>query len=85
MIRSTLLVSAISAILMTSALAQTKPLFPPLIDTRGTPDDQEACKHDAVTLCKSVLGDDMAVLACFQRQRAKLSKSCNAVLVKYGQ
>ncbi len=85
MIRSTLLVSVASAILMTSALAQTKPLFPPLIDTRGTPDDQAACKNDAVTLCKSVLGDDMQVLACFQRQRAKLSKSCNAVLVKYGQ
>jgi hypothetical protein len=85
MIRSALLVSVASAILMTSAVAQSASPFPPLIDTRGTPDDQKACQHDAVTLCKSVLGDDMQVLACFQRQRAKLSKACNAVLVKYGQ
>jgi hypothetical protein len=85
MIRSTLLVSIVSAILTTSALAQTASPFPPMIDTRGTADDQAACKRDAVMLCKNVLGDDMQVLACFQRQRAKLSKACNAVLVKYGQ
>ena len=75
MIRSTLLVSAISAILMTSALAQTKPLFPPLIDTRGTPDDQAACKNDAVTLCKSVLGDDMAGSGVLSSVNARSSAS----------
>ncbi len=87
MIRSTLLISLVSAILISTAVAQTasQPPFPPMMNTRGTADDQEACRRDAVTLCKSALGDDMAVLACFQRQRARLSRSCNAVLVKYGQ
>jgi hypothetical protein len=54
---------------------------------RGTPEDQAACKGDAVKLCKDVLAlnDSMVVLACFQRNRPRLSRPCAAVLQKYGQ
>jgi hypothetical protein len=52
---------------------------------RGTPDDQKACERDAVKYCRRVLGDDMAVLSCFQQNRRKLHPACDAVLRKYGQ
>lgn len=68
------------------AKAQSPIPFPlPLpFDTRGTPEDQRACRNDAVKLCRPVLGDDSAVLRCFQSQRSKLSRPCAAVLAKYG-
>jgi len=55
---------------------------------QGTPEDERACRTDATRLCRQVLlacGDEMAMLACFQQNRARLSRSCNAVLQKYGQ
>lgn len=79
-------VSAVFAPVPASAQAQQQQQgFPPLIDTRGTPEDQKACERDAVKLCKPVLGDDFAVLRCFQENREKLAPACRAVLVKYGQ
>lgn len=72
-------------LLASAALAQTAPFPSPLPSTRGTDEDQKACRHDATTLCKPYLGDDMAVLSCFQSQRPKLSVSCRKVLEKYGQ
>jgi len=81
----------LSVALLSSVAAATAPAFaqsqgfPSPFDTRGTPEDEKACRGDAVKLCRDVLGNDMAVLACFQRQRQKLSRACNAVLVKYGQ
>ncbi|NVO13928.1 MAG: hypothetical protein HXX10_07815 [Rhodoplanes sp.] len=68
-----------------AALAQSAPFPLPLPSTRGTDEDQKACRQDATTLCKPYLGDDMAVLSCFQSQRPKLSVSCRKVLEKYGQ
>lgn len=73
------------AILASSAALAQKPSFPLPIPTRGTDDDQKACHRDATTLCKPYLGDDMAVLSCFQAQRQKLSVPCRKVLEKYGQ
>jgi hypothetical protein len=52
---------------------------------RGSAQDQRACAPDARKLCRSSLGDDMAVLRCFQSNRSKLSRACRAVLTKYGQ
>lgn len=68
------------------AAAQPLPLPLPF-DMRGTPEDQRACRPDAVKLCRDVLAsnDNMAVLRCFQGQRSKLSPACRAVLQKYGQ
>jgi hypothetical protein len=72
----------------TPALAQQQqqPSFPlpPFLTPRGTPEDQRACRPDAQRLCKEVIGDDDAVLRCFQANRPKLSQACAAVLVKYG-
>ncbi|MGE0750116.1 MAG: hypothetical protein AB7K64_05955 [Variibacter sp.] len=52
---------------------------------RGTADDEKACRHDAVKYCKQVLGDDFAVLNCFQQNRRRIRPACDAVLRKYGQ
>ena len=49
-----------------------------------TPEDQAACRPDARKYCREHVGNDMAVLACFQQNRAKLSEPCAAVLRKYG-
>ena len=55
------------------------------IGNAQTPQDERDCRSDAVRLCRPVLGDQMAVLACFQRHRSKLTRRCQAVLRKYGQ
>ncbi|WP_245431267.1 hypothetical protein [Rhodoplanes roseus] len=77
------LVVAPAILASSAAWAQQFPL--PLPGSRGTDEDQKACQRDATTLCKPYLGDDMAVLSCFQSQRQKLSTSCRKVLEKYGQ
>lgn len=52
----------------------------------GTDEDRKACGPDAVKLCKHVLEQgDFAVLDCFQRNRPRLSRVCDAVLRRYGQ
>jgi hypothetical protein len=82
-------VLALAAVMMvaTSARAQMPlPLPLPLpLNTRGTAEDQRACKGDARKLCRAYIGDDMAVLRCFQSQRPRLSVACRQVLRKYGQ
>lgn len=81
-----LLLLALLCIVSTSASAQNAPFpFPPIFDTRGTPEDQRACRGDAVKFCKQVLENDQAVLLCFKRNRAQLSRTCDATLRKYGQ
>jgi hypothetical protein len=57
------------------------------MDMRGTPEDQRACRTDAVRLCRHVLdrNDSMIVLQCFLANQTKLSKPCRGVLIKYGQ
>ena len=77
------------AILMTAAVApaqaQNPPIpLPPFFTPRGTPEDQRACRPDAVRLCKDVMENDDAVLRCCQQRRQMLSPACEAVLVKYG-
>jgi hypothetical protein len=76
----------VATVLMVSAspsVAQ-RPLIPTPFDTRGTPEDQAACRPDARKYCREHVGNDMAVLACFQQNRSKLSDACAAVLRKYG-
>ena len=52
----------------------------------GTPQEQAACSRDAQRFCRSVISQgDMAVLACFQQNRAKISRACDAVLRSHGQ
>jgi hypothetical protein len=52
----------------------------------GTPQEQAACSRDAQRFCRSVISQgDMAVLACFQQNRPKISRACDAVLRSHGQ
>jgi hypothetical protein len=52
----------------------------------GTPQEQAACSRDAQRFCRTVISQgDMAVLACFQQNRAKISRACDAVLKSHGQ
>jgi hypothetical protein len=86
MARSIFLLAIVLASTATPSLAQQQPSFPlpPFLTPRGTPEDQRACRPDAQRLCKDLVGDDDAVLRCFQANRPKLSPACAAVLVKYG-
>lgn len=54
--------------------------------SRGTPDEQRACSRDAQRFCRAVIAQgDLAVLSCFQQNRAKISAACDAVLRSHGQ
>jgi hypothetical protein len=53
---------------------------------RGTPEEQRACTRDAQRFCREVIAQgDLAVLACFQQNRARISAACDAVLRSHGQ
>ena len=85
MARSLFLLALLVAASAVPAQAQNAPIpLPPFLTPRGTPEDQRACRPDAVRLCKEVMGNDDHVLSCFQARRQLLSPACAAVLVKYG-
>lgn len=50
----------------------------------GTPQEQNACSRDASKFCRKDLGNDGAVQACLQANRAKLSRSCSKVFRSHG-
>ncbi len=53
---------------------------------RGTPEEQRACTRDAQRFCRELIAQgDLAVLGCFQQNRAKISRACDAVLRSHGQ
>jgi hypothetical protein len=87
MIRSLALLAVVLAASSSAAQAQAPFPFPPFLDMRGTPEDQRACRPDAVRLCRHLLeqNDSMIVLQCFLANQSKLSPPCRAVLVKYNQ
>jgi hypothetical protein len=90
MIRSFVLLAILMLSGLTPARAQlpgsTNPPIPlpPFLTPRGTPEDQRNCRPDAARLCKEVIGNDDAVLRCFQARRRELSPACLGVLEKYG-
>ena len=43
-----------------------------------------ACMPDAMRLCRDAVPNVQSVLACFSRNRDKISGRCNAVLAGYG-
>lgn len=52
----------------------------------GTPEDRAACQASVQRYCtQAIQGGDLVVLACLQENRARISKSCQEVLIKYGQ
>jgi hypothetical protein len=87
MIGSLALLAIVLAASSSAAQAQAPFPFPPFLDMRGTPEDQRACRPDAVRLCRHLLeqNDSMIVLQCFLANQGKLSPPCRAVLVKYNQ
>lgn len=90
MARSLVLLALLMVAWMTPGQAQlpgstNPPLpLPPFLTPRGTAEDQRNCRPDAARLCKEVIGNDDAVLRCFQARRPELSPPCLAVLEKYG-
>ena len=85
MARSLFLLALLMAASAAPAQAQNAPMpLPPFLTPRGTPEDQRACRPDAVRLCKEVIDNDDQVLSCFQARRRELSPPCLAVLEKYG-
>ena len=85
MVRSLFLLALLMAASAAPAQAQNAPVpLPPFLTPRGTPEDQRACRPDAVRLCKEVIDNDDQVLRCFQARRQLLNPACEAVLVKYG-
>jgi len=46
--------------------------------------DKAACMPDAIRLCRDAIPNVQNVLACFSRNRGKISGRCNAVLAGYG-
>jgi hypothetical protein len=73
MARSLLLLGVALIALSSPGHAQQPPPFPPFIDMRGTPEDQRACRPDAVALCRHLLdqNNSMVVLQCFLQNRTK--------------
>jgi Cysteine rich repeat len=57
----------------------------PLPMPQGTPEDRAACEPDVQRHCKAAVPDQLRVLNCLQDNRNRISRSCQAVLVKYGQ
>ncbi len=52
----------------------------------ATPEDERACSASVQRYCRSVVqGGDLAILACLQRNRSRIARSCQQVLIKYGQ
>jgi hypothetical protein len=85
MVRSLFLLTIVMAGFVTPSQAQNQPFpLPPFLTPRGTPEDQRNCRPDAQRLCRDLIGNDDAVLRCFQAQRPLLSPACAAVLEKYG-
>jgi Cysteine rich repeat len=73
--RQLILAATVSLLATSASLAE---------DSKGTPDEQQACSRDAQRLCRKQLGDDNAVQQCLQENRAKLSKSCQKVFESLG-
>jgi hypothetical protein len=84
MIRRFMLIFAIFLTTSGATLfAQTPPPSGGLFE--GTPQEQAACRPDTMKYCREFVPDSMQVLACLQRQRAKISKACQEVLSSHGQ
>lgn len=56
-------------------------------DTKGTPEEQAACRSDVRKLCRggNLGAGSGTVLACLQAHRDKLSRACARVLSSHGQ
>ena len=75
-----LLAATVLVVSVSGAFAQTN------AKRSGTAEEQRACAPDVSRLCRDVMNDsDLTVLGCLKANRAKVSKSCDKVLVGNGQ
>ena len=51
----------------------------------GTPQEQAACQRDVVRFCKRYSPDELLVLNCLRRERARIGDACRHVLESHGQ
>jgi hypothetical protein len=73
------------------AFAQQLPPQPPPVASMGQGNQQErtACHPDVSRFCQTELqinpNDTLAILACLQANRPKISRACQQVLASHGQ
>jgi hypothetical protein len=56
-------------------------------DTRGTRDEQAACRGDTRRFCRAIDPDSgtHGILTCLKQNRTKLSRACRGLLESHGQ
>jgi hypothetical protein len=52
---------------------------PAAAQSRGTPEQQQACQPDAMRLCSEFVPDVDRITACMIKNRIRLSPACHAV------
>ena len=52
--------------------------------SKGSPQEQRACRGDVAKLCRSGMQDEASVLSCLVSNKEKLSKPCQEVLTANG-
>jgi hypothetical protein len=52
---------------------------PATAQSRGTPEQQQACQPDAMRLCSEFVPDVERITACMVKNRIRLSPPCRAV------
>ena len=79
-------VLALGLLLGLGAMAHAEMRLPlPIPNFEGTPEEQAACRPDSQRFCKEAMPDTFLVLACLQKNRAKISVACQKVLQAHGQ
>ncbi len=51
---------------------------------QATPEEQAACRSDAMKYCSSHVGKPKDMLACLSENKAKLSDACQKVVTDHG-
>jgi hypothetical protein len=60
-------------------LAWVASSMPATAQSRGTPEQQQACQPDAMRLCSEFVPDVDRITACMIKNRIRLSPPCRAV------
>jgi hypothetical protein len=72
-------VSSFSLAGMALGLVWAASLAPATAQSRGTPEQQQACQPDAMRLCSEFIPDVDRITACMVKNRIRLSPPCRAV------
>ena len=90
MLRTTFLTIAFAFAAASAAQAQLPPQPPPVTSipsSSGNDQERAACHPDVMRYCKEQIKDNQddvfAILACLEKNRAKISQACNIVLLNH--